>query len=165
MRIEPLSKKTLESAERLARAVFPEQLPDEDTDFWLPASLDGSYRKASPWPDCIWVKYWVAVEKGKVIGITGLYKTKKDWREAYWLSWFMVDPEYRGRGIGSRLVDMMIMKARADGKKFLRLYTSPLDPVQRAAQKLYAKKGFHKTGSEYWKGKKYKVAYKELKLK
>ena len=164
MKIVPLSKMTLKQAQKLLRGTFPKQTRSENSDFWLAASLDNSYKKRSVWPECTWIKYWVAVDKGRVAGITGLYKTKKDSRNAHWLSWTCVSSACRGRGIGGMLVDRMIARSRSDGKKFIRLYTSPRDPVQKAAQALYRKKGFVKTGSALWRGKKYKVAFMELKL-
>ncbi len=120
-------------------------------------------KKNSPNKKVTFVKYWVGTENGKLIGTTGIYELKKDAKEANWLSWFCVHPEYRGRGIGSKLLDYAIKKAKINRKKYLRLYTSPDDPNEKAAQKLYEKKGFKITGKGKKRGK-YKIVYRELKL-
>lgn len=159
----PLSFKNVDAAKNLLNAVFPVQTRIERSDFWLPASLDGIYKRKSPNNKVVWVKYWVALEQKKVIGITGLYTLKDDEAEAYWLSWFCVDPVYRQKGIGNRLLDFAIRKAKAGSKRFLRLYTSPDDPNETAAQVLYEKKGFGITGIDGKRGK-YAIAYRELKL-
>ena len=78
-------------------------------------------------------RYWVALnENGDIIGTTGLYSEKDDFHEAIWLSWFCVDPDVRGQGIGKQLIEFSIEMARSYGKKYLRLYTSD-DPNEAAA--------------------------------
>jgi len=167
MRIEPLSKRTLKGAMELLNRVFPVQTTEERSDFWLPVSLDISKLKKIARSDydknVDFLRYWVAIEKGRVIGTTGVYTLKKDRHEACWLSWFCVDPEYRGRGIGEKLLEFTIEKVRGMGKKFFRLYTSINDPNEAAAQKLYGKKGLL-VKKEGKKRGKYQIVYRELKL-
>ena len=90
------------------------------------------------------MNFWVAKnEKGEICGTTGLYTCCKDEEEAVWLSWFCVAPEARGQGIGKRLIEFSIKKAKEQNKKYLRLYTST-DPVEESAQVLYEKYGLAK---------------------
>lgn len=86
-------------------------------------------------------RYWLAMDnKGNVLGTTGLYETGKDSGEAAWMGWMSVRSEYRGQGIGKKLVDFSVDQARADGKQYLRLYTSTYKG-EAAAQTLYDKEG------------------------
>ncbi|MBN2535727.1 MAG: GNAT family N-acetyltransferase [Spirochaetales bacterium] len=87
--------------------------------------------------------FWVAIDDdNNVVGITGIYTYEKDKDEAIWMAWFCVDPGHRGKGIGKRLIEYSISKARESGKKYFRLYTSS-DPNEAAAQNLYEKYGFN----------------------
>ena len=77
-------------------------------------------------------------------------------------SWFCVDPNRRGHGIGKKLIEFSIEKAEQCGKDYLRLYTSD-HSSEAAAQGLYEKYGLvvvkkEKHGSDTY-------LYRELKLK
>lgn len=176
MHIEPLSYQTLDAAIKLVNQVFPYQIYQifplhalwEKARFSFPLSL----RKNSIVTKIIFslvgvaeVRYWLAVDQvsSKVIGTTGLYSFKKDKNEVDWLDWTCVAPEFRGQGIGGKLVDFAIEKARSEGKKFLRLYTSNY-PNQATAQILYTKRGFRMTGEDKIKGTEFKILYLELEL-
>ncbi|VVB78176.1 Acetyltransferase (GNAT) domain protein [uncultured archaeon] len=97
------------------------------------------------------------------MGITGLYELPEDEKEAYWLAWFCVDPEFRGKKLGSTLIDLMIKKAK-EGKTYLRLYTSS-GPIEKTARALYEKRGFVTTKVEKGIDNGYDKIYMELKLK
>ncbi|WP_414543803.1 GNAT family N-acetyltransferase [Nostoc sp. CCY0012] len=168
MHIEPLSYATLDEAINLINKVFPSQTLFERATLAFPLSL----RKNSTITKIIFrileiteVRYWVAVDEDckRVIGTTGLYGYLKDIHEAYWLAWTCVSPTVRGQGIGSKLVDFSIEKARAEGKQFLRLYTSN-SPDEAVAQILYQKRGFRLIGEDKIWGSKSKKLYFELKL-
>ena len=167
MRIEPLSKRTLRQAMELLNRVFPVQTSEERSDFWLPVSLQFSKLpklvRTSYDKNVSMLKYWVAVEKGRVVGTTGIYALRKDRNDACWLSWYCVDPEFRGRGIGEKLLDFSIRQARLRGKKFFRCYTSINDPNEAAAQKLYEKKGLM-VFRKGWKRGKYQIVHRQKKL-
>jgi len=45
-------------------------------------------------------KFYVAEEKGKVIGVIGFQSFKWEPKSSVNLDWFAVDPEYQHRGIG-----------------------------------------------------------------
>jgi ribosomal protein S18 acetylase RimI-like enzyme len=162
MQIKPLTPAKLKEAMQLLNKAFP---------------YESMSLAASLFPDRLLYKitflvarvtqlnYWVAIDETsqKVIGTTGLYCYKKDETEAYWLAMFCVDPAFRGQGIGKKLLNFSIDKARADGKKFLRLYTSNA-PNEAAAQILYEKCGFVITGEKKIWGLPYKKIYRELQL-
>lgn len=142
MRLSHLSERTLHSTLGLVLRVFPESKPD-DFDYpgkWLPYSLSIKHRRMAH----VRVGYWIMRDKGRPVAVTGLYETPPDRKEASWLAWTCVDPAYRGRGLGTRLLTSMILRARRSGKKFLRLYTTT-GRNQKAARGLYAKCGFVET--------------------
>lgn len=168
MCIEPLSYATLDEAVKLVNEVFPRQPLFEKASWSFPLSL----RKNSIIAKIIFKikkitesRYWVAVDENtnKVIGTTGLYGYPHDINEAYWLGWTCVSPCVRGQGIGSKLVNFAIEKARAEGKKFLGLYTSN-SPTREVARILYNKRGFQLTGEDKIQGIEYKKLYFEMKL-
>jgi GNAT superfamily N-acetyltransferase len=157
MRVIKLNKKYLQKAIDLTLKVFSDTKP-EDFDYppkWLRYSLENQMPYVSS------LGYFIAVEKEKVIGITGLYELPEDKKEASWVAWFCIDPKARGKGLGNKLLNLMIEKAKKSGKKYLRLYTSS-GPVEEIARNLYNKKGFIETKRE--KGKNYDKIYMELKL-
>jgi len=109
------------------------------------------------------LEYYVAVdENDHLCGTTGFYSNKEDEDVAIWLSWFCVDPEYRGRGIAKQLIEFSIEEAKRRGYKCFRLYTSD-DPNEANAQFLYEKYGFKVTGEEQKNG--YTIFYREKLLK
>jgi len=138
-----MSKRTLQATMDLLLDVF--ETPPDDFDYppkWLPAALEPEkHKKLLKDFGNNYYKVWVALDGGKVIGVTGLYATKWDIEEAYWLAWFAVSKKDRGKGVGRKLLEFCIDKAKRDGKKYLRLYTSDGD-VEKDAQRLYEKHGF-----------------------
>lgn len=75
------------------------------------------------------------------VGYVGARQAKPDFFEADWpiVRLLSVAPIGRGRGVGQRLLDECIARARRDGAPALALHTTP---VMKAAQKLYARSGF-----------------------
>jgi len=165
MKIEKLTEKYLADASRLANTIFKDEpiLPGVAFE----ASLDK--HKFDKLNDesigkIYSLEYFIAVdESGEVLGTTGLYALEEDKQEAYWLGWYCVDPKYRGRGIGGKLLDFTIEEAKNRGKKILRLYTSPSDD-EKTAQIIYDSRGFKTTGTEKKDGNKYEIIYKELAI-
>lgn len=113
----------------------------------------------------IYLKYWVAVDddKDRVVGVIGLYKELKDAKDTYWLGWFCVDPAFRGKGIGTKLLKFAINKAKKQNKKYLRLYTST-DIVEADAQRLYEKHGFKTMDKPHRFEGRFEIFYRELVL-
>ncbi len=130
--IIPLSQDNIREALVLIEAIFSYESDQKNARFTLYDSL-GNQEYGQ--------RYWIAVtENNKVIGITGLYKDWSD-RSVVWLGWFGVHTEFRLHGIGSKLLEYAISKAKQEGYVTLRLFTSS-DPNERAAHKLYKKFGF-----------------------
>ena len=154
----------LDKVEKLVAKVFPFRDFSEKMSFF-------AYKKQH-YPLIKWfmrmagvsafVNTWAAIDdKGEVNGTTGLYLTTEDEKSAVWLSWFCVDPDKRGLGIGRMLIEFSINQAKALGKEYLRLYTSD-DPSEVAAQVLYEKYGLSVFKEEKHGDTTY--LYRELKL-
>ncbi|MEA3228851.1 MAG: GNAT family N-acetyltransferase, partial [Campylobacterota bacterium] len=58
-----------------------------------------------------------------------------------WLGWFCVDEEFRGQGLGKKLLDFSMLKAKELNKKSLQLYTYQ-SPEFEAAINMYRKYNF-----------------------
>lgn len=120
LKIEPLSKKTLESAIHLIVNIFG--CKPEDFDHprkWMTASLDPDKRKNKEIYksyDTTYVKYYVAMKNKHVVGTTGIYTRGEDEKDSAWIAWYCVDPKYRGKGYGSTLLDFTIDLARKMNK-------------------------------------------------
>lgn len=169
MHIEPLTYETLDEAIKLVNQVFPyQQTLFDKASFAFPFSLKKKSiitKIVSSIVGFTEVRYWLAIDEvsRKIIGTTGLYDYKQDKNEAWWLAWTCVDAEFRGQGIGGKLVDFAIEKARAEGKNFIRLYTWNY-PDQAAALTLYKKRGFRISGEEKIRRTEFKKIYMELEL-
>jgi len=164
IKIIELEDTKIPQAKKLVREVFPEQDFMEKASFWFYKHRNKNWMK----PLCKvfrmenFSKFWIAVgENGDICGTTGFYAEKKDFHEAVWLSWFCVDPKYRGQGIGKQLLEFSITTAREYDKKYLRLYTSD-HPGEAEAQFLYEKYGFKEVGRE--KDKTCTLIYREKLL-
>lgn len=164
MHIEPLSPATLDQAINLRDKVFP-GLSKLDRETFSASLFKEQYQQWFLESTITQLNYWVAIddESKKVIGTTGLYCETEDENEAYWLGWFCVEPEFRGQGIGAKLLDFSINTAKAAGKKYLRLY-SWTNPDSATAQILYKKRGFRAIGEEEIPGSRFKIIYLELDL-
>lgn len=154
----------------LADRVFEGELPKPSHGFAASLAhgvLGKVYRKAATLLGYRNIRYWVARdERGKVLGITGLYSERKDQKKAKWLGWHCVAPEARGQGVGEQLLNRAIAEARQAGAEVLRLYTST-HGNEAAAQLLYKKKGLKvvKEGPVVREGQEqYRYLYRELLL-
>jgi len=107
------------------------------------------------------------------LGVVGLYTLSYDEKEAYWLGWYCVNNNARGKGVGKALLGFAIRKVNKDGKKYLRPYTFN-EPNERKANRIYDKLGFksmtkkklHRlVTSKRFRNYIKKYIYKELKLK
>jgi len=86
-------------------------------------------------------RIFVAREGGKVVGMASLLYTisTAEGGKAAWFEDFIVQPEYRRQGIGTRLLEYVIQQARAEGVLRITLLT---DLQNDNAQDLYRKLGF-----------------------
>jgi GNAT superfamily N-acetyltransferase len=148
--IEPLSNSTVKEASRLVKRILPNQgLENASIAFNASLAFDEKrftaiiYKLLLNTYGVSELHYWVVVDEKSqhVVGTTGLYCYKKDAYDADWIGWMCVHPSVRGHGIGSKLVDLSVAKARNRNKKYLRLYTSD-NSNEAAANRIYEKKGF-----------------------
>jgi len=85
-------------------------------------------------------KYWVAVQEGEVIGITGFYQHLN----SFWLGWFAVKSKYQRNGLGKVLLAKTEEAGRKLSWKELWVLTSSLPEFARA-RRFYKKEGFKET--------------------
>jgi len=158
MEIIPLSKETVEQAIALVQRIFAGTSKED-----IRTAFEGGLgnRKAYTKWKISQLKYWVIVED-TVIATTGMYELLED-KDAYWAGWMCVDPEFRRRGLGRKLLEFVVDLAKKAGKKYVRLYTST-DPNEAAAQKLYEKRGFKEYKREPEPGTIYERIYRQLDL-
>ena len=166
MNILPLSKKYLDQTIQLAQEIFP----GDAEHFWNP---DRSFKFSLRLIDDpgLWkernldkIGYWIVLnDVDEVVGVTGLYRTNEDPEGLVWLGWYCVRADQRGKGLGRKLLEWTIEKAKSEGFKILKLYTST-DPNEARAQELYEKMGFKLIGEEQEKDEKYKTLYRERVL-
>jgi len=167
IKIQELSEETLEKGIKLVESIF--ELGSTDLDHpkrFLPASLHPETKKSKrvyASTGCTELKYFVVIDNGKVVGITGYYTLKKDQKQADWLAWFAVDKKYRRKRLGTKLLNFIKNNAKERKKKFLRLYTD--EKKDKVAQLFYEKVGLKSTKKEkspYHKNTK--ITYREIKL-
>ncbi|MFX1252174.1 MAG: GNAT family N-acetyltransferase [Promethearchaeota archaeon] len=183
--IEPLSHATLKQASSLANAVFesePGIRPSEE--FSASLGQDPEVIKKMEEKKVKDIEYWVAVHENKltgekkVVGTTGLYMDLNEYpfltnsshepEKARWLGWFCVDPQLRGKGIGTALLKYTINLAQKRGATFMRLYTST-HSSEKIAQTVYRNLGLkiiHVDPKKHIdnKGEEYQLVYRELRL-
>ncbi len=143
MNIITLSEKYLEETTRMTNEVFPD---DVHTQYSPERSFSTAlaYEKE---PELLAesqiekISYWIVLGEGEVVGVTGLYRRKEHPKDEVWLAWYCVRADHRGKGLGRELLEWTIEKARAEGYKKFKLYTSD-DPNEARAQELYEKLGF-----------------------
>lgn len=164
MRIEALTEKTLKGALNVVNAVFPVQI-EEPAESAFRASLNPEkYKIFLAKAQIAELRYWVAQnDLGRVVGTAGLYCYEKDRDKAFWLGWFCIAPSARNQGIGTELLQFSIEKAKEQGKKFLRLWTTT-DPNELDAHRLYEKHEFRLKKEEPFADTGLKKLYYELKL-
>lgn len=91
-------------------------------------------------------RYFLAEMDGRVVGQIMFTLEWSDWRDAWfwWIQSVFVDPEYRGRGVFSRLYRHLYDLARSDPDVCgLRLY---VESENERAQSVYHALGMAKTG-------------------
>jgi putative acetyltransferase len=160
----PLSEKYLEQTIKLASEIFPDNVEK----IWNPDRSFTFSLRQDPGPD-EWrnqnrPRYWIIVNnEDEVVGVTGLYRMEGDPSDVVWLGWYCVRPDQRGKGVGRKLLEWTIEKARSEGFKKLKLYTST-SPNEARAQELYEKLGFKLVGEEQEEENNYKTLYREKVL-
>ena len=150
--IQPLTPEFLSEATTLLHSVFPDDavIPEDNPGYAFAASLEPEkYKKIYVRDDLLFLRYFVMLDNitHKVIGTTGLYKHTTDPKDLVWLGWYCIDPAYRGKGLGSYLLQWTIDLAKDEGYSVLKLYTSD-DSYHDIAQKVYEEFEFTETGRE-----------------
>lgn len=167
MNIIPLSKENLEETIALAHKVFPLDAASKnppERGFRKSLSKEANI-KSWKGPENILsrLNYWVLLGEGsKVVGVTGLYGFK-DVPDEVWLAWFCLDPEIRGQGLGRKLLTWTMDKAKDEGYKIFKLYTST-DPNEAAAQRLYESVGLKIVKKEKDPESPYDIMYRQVNL-
>ena len=133
--LKPFDNKYLEGCLALGNKVLT-KVEDANARLAFKKSLTDEWQM---WSNYVSLKYLVAVgDLDEIIGTICLFELKKDVEEALWIGWFMVDPEHRGEGIGTMLLDLAMEEAYTAGKKYIRLWTDT--GVQ--TNQMYEKRGF-----------------------
>ncbi len=168
MNIVPLSKENIEETIKLAHKIFPlDAASDNPLERGFRKSLSNEANlKSWKGPEHVLARlnYWVLLDEktDKVIGVTGLYGFKEFPKEV-WLAWFCLDPEARGQGLGRKLLEWTMNKAKEEGYSIFKLYTSS-DPNEAAAQKLYESVGLKIVKTEKDSEGQYDIMYREREL-
>ena len=152
--IHPLDQHTLSHATALRDHIFPDLGKYEyDT---LSASLFPEKYRVHKKLGINELNYWVASHPTtfEVIGLVGLYTQTGEDDGMIWLGWYCVDLQYRGHGIGSKLMGYVLKSSKEQGRQTLHLYTTDADEYT-AARKQYLKLGF-----EQYKSTPLEVYYK-----
>ena len=135
MELIPITLSNLDLACEIATRVFPNDAEDI-RNVYLNSLLPRNKRQKDLCNGLL--HYFIA---GLGIGITGLY-TKDDNDKTAWLGWFGVLPEYRGSGLGKKLLIQTIELAKLWGFDSLSLWTTDNDPETMVANKMYLNMGF-----------------------
>ncbi len=83
--------------------------------------------------------YFVVEEEGNIIGCAGIAKLENYEGNVCELQKMYFLEEVRGKGVGTKMIDVCMQKAKEYG--FNKCYLETM-PHMKAAQKLYVKKGF-----------------------
>jgi GNAT superfamily N-acetyltransferase len=84
---------------------------------------------------------WIAEVDGKASGVVALVNVDDDTAQ---LRWFLIEPEFRGRGLGRKLLETLLEFCREKGYKHILLWTVN---ILEAARHLYGSYGFKLTES------------------
>lgn len=89
---------------------------------------------------------FVLEEHGRVLGIVGLHFYVWGPPQNVWLSWFAVDPDNQGSGLGGRLLAASMDEARKLGYEKVFIETYANDTFTKATR-FYIAQGFHVAGT------------------
>lgn len=133
--IRKIKKEDNQEVAQLIRSVFDEmEIPKVGTAYEDPC-LDLMFEEYNK-PQSV---YLVVENEGKIVGSAGIAPLENGDPKVCELQKMYFLPETRGLGIGSKMMEKCLEKARAFG--FEKCYIETM-PFMHAAQKLYKKSGF-----------------------
>jgi ribosomal protein S18 acetylase RimI-like enzyme len=93
-----------------------------------------------------WDKVIIAEAGGKLAGVSGYFYDNEEARGIYWLGYTYIHPKYRGRGVGSQLLDYVFkdLKRRQARKLFL---STSSHAIYGGAVSFYTEHGFRWEGT------------------
>lgn len=133
--LRKIEKKDNKEIADLIRTVFREFHIDKPGTVYFDPTTDDLY-KLFQTPGSV---YWIAEEKGKIIGGCGIFPTPDLPEGCAELVKFYLDASKRGRGIGWMLMDKSFESAREFG--YTRIYLESMPELGKAIS-LYEKAGF-----------------------
>ena len=96
---------------------------------------------------CIDINNYIVLYDGSIIGTIGYYIHPND-KDSIWLSWFVIEPRYRGRGIGYAVLNEFMNNIMSKlGKSIYRVYT---DESRLPAINIYKKMGYKIEPDDNW---------------
>jgi GNAT superfamily N-acetyltransferase len=155
---QPLSKERFDEAIDLVKKIFP-----SDGDTPVNAYRAGINKEDPLWQTRRVLEYYLVIDPhtNKIVALTGLYSMKTYPLDEIWLGWFGVEPAERGKGIGKTVLEWTIAKAKSNGYKHFKLWTT--DSAEEAvAQRLYEATGFDIYNTE--KTPEYTILYRKKDL-
>lgn len=84
------------------------------------------------------ISYWLHTIDGHSCGVSGLYHTVSD-PKIFWLGWFAVAPEYRGKGLASSILKRLEVETLQRGCTVLATYT---EAAEERLQRFYSRRGY-----------------------
>lgn len=84
-------------------------------------------------------------EENRPVGVSGYYLDDLEARGLYWLGWTYVNPFFRGRGLGGKLMRFVLEAVREAGGRKIYLSTSSLESYATAVG-FYERHGFIEEG-------------------
>lgn len=138
--IEELTEFTPEVAEAIRKLVVQldehfEELTDED--------LQGILASKT-------THLFVAKVEGNIVGMTTLVTYRIPYKHKAWMEDVVVDSQYRGKGIGSKLIREILVFAKQKGFNAVDLTSNPR---REEANQLYQRLGFEKRETNVYRVK------------
>ena len=130
----------LRSVDRDALGDFFRRLPEEDRKFLKDEVtraevIDAWCREINP----ARVLPLIAEAEGKVVADATLHRRRAGWLRHVGEVRLVVDPEYRRKGLGSRLLEELTLLGQAEGLEKL---VAEMTPEEPAARKAFERQGF-----------------------
>ncbi|WP_088810549.1 MULTISPECIES: GNAT family N-acetyltransferase [Listeria] len=109
-----------------------------------------------PFIDHVWSEL---AKKHGLMDQSAVFKEKETFSGEWYLDSIVTREDYRGKGIGTALLNELPHFAKADGERKIGLNCDKANP---AAKRLYERLGFHTTGEIMLSGHEYEHMQKEL---